>query len=102
MANIQDPMELLQYQEEIAMDLNKIHAAPPQPRGRKDCMSLYHWNLALPLRMKSSRKFVLLILAEAADQETGECWPGIVTLEERTCLSERQLLRIIPVLRFPG
>jgi Helix-turn-helix domain len=43
-------------------------------------------------------KFVLVALCERADEETGECWPGIRTVAKAVCLSERSVVTYIGAL----
>jgi hypothetical protein len=43
-------------------------------------MSLYHTRHVWPLVLPPPLKLVLLALADAADPETHECWPGIAYL----------------------
>lgn len=45
----------------------------------------------------SSKRFVLLALADRADDD-GYCWPGVKTLVEKTGLSERTVHRVISEL----
>lgn len=46
------------------------------------------------LRLRPSVKFVLLALADAAD-DNGACWPSIPTLANKTCLDDRSVQRIL-------
>lgn len=55
------------------------------------------WLLTLPM----SEKMVLLALADHA-KDDGFCWPGIVKLAKKCCLSERQLQRNIKSLERRG
>lgn len=41
-----------------------------------------------PLRIPPTAKSVLIALADCAN-DSGECWPSLLTLSERTCFSER-------------
>ena len=43
-------------------------------------------------------KFVLVALCERANPDTGECWPGIKTVAEAVCLSERSVVTYIAAL----
>jgi len=49
-----------------------------------------------------SERLVLLNLAYHADNETGECFPGIELLHSRTGLSQRQVLRLLARLEKSG
>lgn len=50
----------------------------------------------------ASYKLVMLALAEYADDETGQCWPGIDLLCEMTGLSDRQIQRVLNDLMSDG
>jgi hypothetical protein len=65
-------------------------------------MSLYHTRHVWPLVLPPPLKLVLLALADAADPETHECWPGIAYLQRRTGYSDRQLRRHIRELVATG
>jgi len=43
-------------------------------------------------------KFVLVALCERANPDTGECWPGIGTVADAVCLSERSVVTYIAAL----
>src|SRR5229473_40883 len=43
-------------------------------------------------------KFVLVALCERANPDTGECWPGIATVADAVCLSERSVITYIASL----
>jgi len=49
----------------------------------------------------TSDRFVLLALADYAN-EAGECWPSIVSIRRRTCLSERGVQTVIRRLEADG
>lgn len=55
-------------------------------------------NWAWQLRLKPTIKFVLMALADAADDE-GHCWPSVPTLAHKTCMDERSVQRILKVLK---
>lgn len=55
------------------------------------------WPLVLP----RTEKFVLLALADNANDE-GVCWPSIATLCKKTCTSEREVQRAIAALDKSG
>lgn len=57
-------------------------------------MSITAMNWVWQLRLRPSVKFVLLALADAADDD-GECWPSITTLANKTCLDDRSVQRIL-------
>lgn len=52
-------------------------------------MSLRHSREAWKANLKSSHKLVLLLLADMANDKSGECWPSVSFICERTDLSER-------------
>lgn len=60
-------------------------------------MSIAAMNWAWQLRLKSAIKFVLMALADAADDE-GYCWPSISTIAKKTCMDERSVQRILRTL----
>src|SRR5271170_930394 len=53
-------------------------------------MSLKLMAQVWPLQMRQSDKFVLMALADNANDE-GFCWPSVATLCMKTCLSRRGL-----------
>ena len=55
-------------------------------------------NWAWQLHLKPTIKFVLMALADAADDE-GNCWPSVPTLSHKTCMDERSVQRILKTLR---
>jgi hypothetical protein len=55
-------------------------------------------NWAWGLRLKPTLKFVLMALADAAD-DGGYCWPSIPTLAFKTCLDDRSVQRILNRLK---
>lgn len=55
-------------------------------------------NWAWQLRLKPTIKFVLMALADAADDH-GFCWPSIPTLANKTCMDQRSVQRILKVLK---
>lgn len=57
-------------------------------------MSIVAMNWVWKLRLRPSVKFVLLALADAAD-DNGACWPSIPTLAHKTCLDDRSVQRIL-------
>ncbi|MDA8328741.1 MAG: helix-turn-helix domain-containing protein [Betaproteobacteria bacterium] len=61
-------------------------------------MSIAAMNWVWQLRLKPSIKFVLLALADAAD-DTGYCWPSIPTLAKKTSLDDRSVQRILHKLK---
>jgi hypothetical protein len=75
----QNPVALWRYHRQTPFDL-------PTPlltldaTGRANHMSLYHTRHVWPLVLPPPLKLVLLALADAADPETHECWPGIAYL----------------------
>ena len=46
----------------------------------------------------SSEKFVLLVLANRVNQETGQCFPSLNTIARETCLTQRGVQKIIKSL----
>lgn len=54
-----------------------------------------------PLDLETTRKFVLITLADYADDD-GNCWPSIASLCKRTSLSERTVRRAIRDLEACG
>ncbi|PTT87284.1 hypothetical protein DBR42_11980, partial [Pelomonas sp. HMWF004] len=52
------------------------------------------WGLLLP----PTEKAVLMSIADQADEDTADCWPGIALLMRRTCLGERTVQRAIRML----
>lgn len=61
-------------------------------------MSIAAMNWAWQLRLKPTIKFVLMALADAADDD-GYCWPSVPTLANKTCMDARSLQRILKTLR---
>lgn len=57
-------------------------------------MSLAVMSNCWPLCIPPTAKSVLIALADCAN-DSGECWPSIVTLGERTCFSERAVQNAI-------
>lgn len=55
-------------------------------------------NWAWQLRLKPTIKFVLMALADAADDD-GYCWPSIPTLARKTCMDERSVQRVLKDLK---
>lgn len=55
-------------------------------------------NWAWQLRLKPTIKFVLMALADAADDD-GYCWPSVPTLANKTCMDARSVQRILKTLR---
>jgi DNA-binding transcriptional ArsR family regulator len=53
------------------------------------------------LDLEPTRKFVLLALADRADDE-GVCWPGVASLTRKTGLSERTVRKCLLVLNETG
>ena len=53
------------------------------------------------LRLRPSIKFVLLALADAADDK-GICWPSVPTIANKTCLDDRSVQRILNNVRNCG
>lgn len=58
-------------------------------------------NWAWQLRLKPTLKFVLMALADAADDD-GYCWPSIPTLARKTCLDDRSVQRLLKKLKNDG
>jgi hypothetical protein len=54
-----------------------------------------------PLQMASVRKFVLLSLADQANDD-GVCWPRVETISKRTCASPRSVQRALRWLELSG
>lgn len=59
-----------------------------------------NWALKQPFE-KSSYKFVMLILANHADQD-GVCWPSVASIIESTCLEKKAVQRALKYLRDEG
>ena len=55
-------------------------------------------NWAWLLRLKPMEKYVLMSLADSADDE-GYCWPSVPTLAHKTCMDERSVQRILKKLK---
>jgi hypothetical protein len=53
-------------------------------------------------RLPPGPKIVLLMLADAADPERGECWPSVRWMQEATSLSDRSIQRYFAHLRERG
>lgn len=64
-------------------------------------MSIAAMNWVWSLRLKPTPKFVLLALADAADDK-GYCWPSVPTLARKTCLDDRSVQRILGRLKAEG
>lgn len=60
-------------------------------------MSIAAMNYVWLLKLRPTIKFVLMALADAADDE-GYCWPSIPTLACKTCMDERSVQRILRIL----
>lgn len=58
-------------------------------------------NWAWQLRLKPNVKFVLMVLADACDDD-GYCWPSVPTLAKKTCLDDRSVQRILNQLKAGG
>ena len=58
-------------------------------------------NWVWSLRLRPSVKFVLLALADAAD-DSGICWPSIPTIAKKTCLDVRSVQRILSKVTKDG
>jgi hypothetical protein len=61
-------------------------------------MSIVAMNWVWQLKLKPSVKFVLLALADAAD-DSGYCWPSIKTIADKTNLDDRSVQRILSKLK---
>ena len=64
-------------------------------------MSIDAMNWVWTRRLRPSIKFVLLALADAAD-DNGICWPSIPTLANKTCLDDRSVQRILSNVKRDG
>ena len=64
-------------------------------------MSIAAMNWVWSLRLRPSVKFVLLALADAAD-DSGLCWPSIPTIAKKTCLDDRSVQRILNNVKDGG
>lgn len=64
-------------------------------------MSVAVLTWAFRLDLPSSEKFVLVALADCAD-ETGACWPSQAELREKTCLGERTVRDAVKALESRG
>lgn len=53
------------------------------------------------LQVTPNEKLVLLVLADKAD-ENGHCWPGVLYLSTKSCLSPRTVLRLLKGFRNKG
>ncbi len=58
-------------------------------------------NWVWSLRLRPSVKFVLLALADAAD-DNGHCWPSVATIANKTCLEDRSVQRILSKVKIDG
>lgn len=58
-------------------------------------------NWVWSLRLRPSVKFVLLALADAAD-DNGVCWPSVPTIANKTCLEDRSVQRILTNVKRDG
>ena len=54
-----------------------------------------------PIQVSMAQKAVLMSLADQAN-DAGVCWPAVGTLAERTCMSERNVVRAIADLEKLG
>ena len=64
-------------------------------------MSIAAMNWVWSLRLRPSVKFVLLALADAAD-DNGVCWPSVATIANKTCLEDRSVQRILSKVKMDG
>ena len=64
-------------------------------------MSIAAMNWVWALRLRPSVKFVLLALADAAD-DNGVCWPSVPTIANKTCLEDRSVQRILSSVKRDG
>lgn len=64
-------------------------------------MSNIQTALVWPIQLPQSQKFVLLSLADQANDE-GLCWPSIESLSVRTCLCERAVQKALRALEAAG
>ena len=55
-------------------------------------MSFLHVHHALETDLKSSLKLVLVVMAEMADLDSGECWPTYETIGRRSSTRRRQAM----------
>jgi hypothetical protein len=63
-------------------------------------VSIQHVRRALSVRTLSSpQKFVLVVLAEHAHDQTGEAWPSVSTISDETALSESAVRKALAALR---
>lgn len=62
-------------------------------------MSFQAQNWAVKQVMKSRVKFVLVMLANHADPDTGHCWPSIECLMRETCCSRASIYAFLGALR---
>lgn len=58
-------------------------------------------NAVWPLQMPVSQKFVLIALAEFANDD-GECWPSLAYLCEHTCMTDRGVQKALAALVDAG
>lgn len=63
--------------------------------GQAEKVSLDLMNLVWPMPLPSVQKFVLLALADRADDDGKKCFPSVKWIMERTSLSERTVQRAI-------
>lgn len=64
-------------------------------------VSIAAMNWAWQLKLKPTLKFVLMALADAADDD-GYCWPSVPTLARKTCMDERSVQRLLKKLKDNG
>lgn len=65
-------------------------------------MGLVLMNAVWPLDLKPISKFVLLALADRADDAEGKCWPGVKWIMGRTSTSRRTVQRALEDLKDAG
>lgn len=66
-------------------------------------MSVRHVRKALEVRtLTSPQKFVLVVLAEHAHDQSGEAWPSVSTIADETALSESAVRKALSALRDAG
>ncbi len=70
--------------------------------GKATPVSLEMMNSVWPLPLPSVQKFVLLALADRADENGTKCYPSVKWIMERTSLSERTVQRAIGWLSDHG
>lgn len=65
--------------------------------------SAINWALKLDLKDEPTAKYVLIVLANRADDKKNlTCWPSILQIEKDTCLSRRSIFRAIRYLEQTG